>query len=125
MNTQELNELIAQAKSTLITGEPKATKEDKKQVEVADAILANELLAERQHLHDQIKELNARKSEIDDIIKDAIGKNDELTIKGAVVATIARWRQTELVKDFIEENFPLKDYPEMYRRSSRSRLDIK
>lgn len=125
MTTQELKDLIAQAKSTLITGEPKETKESKKQVEAVDPILANELLAERQSLHDQIKELTARKSEIDDIIKDAIGKNDELTIKGAVVATMARWRQTELVKDFIEENFPLKDYPEMYRRSSRSRLDIK
>lgn len=125
MTSEQLTDLIAKAKDTLITGEAKATKEDKKQVEAADPILANELLAERQHLHDQIKELNARKAEIDDIIKDAIGKNDELTIRGAVVATISRWRQTELVKDFIEENFPIKDYPEMYKRSSRSRLDIK
>lgn len=125
MTTQELKDLIAQAKSTLITGEPKATKEDAKQVEAVDPILANELLAERQSLHDQIKELTARKSEIDDIIKDAIGKNDELTVNGATVASMTRWRQTELVKEFIEENFPLKDYPEMYKRVSRSRLDIR
>jgi predicted phage-related endonuclease len=125
MTTEQMNDLIARAKDTLITGEPKATKDETKQVEAADPILANELLAERQHLHDQIKELTARKSEIDDILKDAIGKNDELTVNGSTVASMTRWRQTELVKDFIEENFPIKDYPEMYKRVSRSRLDIR
>jgi hypothetical protein len=120
-----MNDLIARAKDVLITGEPKATKDDAKQVEATDPILANELLAERQSLHDQIKELTARKSAIDDILKDAIGKNDELTVNGSVVATMTRWRQTDLVKEFIEDNFPIKDYPEMYKRSARSRLDIR
>jgi len=125
MTTEQMNDLIARAKDVLITGEPKATKDDAKQVEATDPILANELLAERQSLHDQIKELTARKSAIDDILKDAIGKNDELTVNGSTVASMTRWRQTELVKEFIEENFPLKDYPEMYKRVSRSRLDIR
>ena len=123
--TQALDELIAKAKDTLITGKPKATVDDRKAVEAADAILANELLAERSHIDDQIKELTARKKAIDDIIKDAIGKDDVLLVNGAEVASISRWRETGLNSEFIKENFPVADYPEMFTRTSKSRLNIK
>lgn len=116
--------LVQQAKEKLITGAPKATKEDKNAVEAADAVLANELLAERQSIADQIKELTARKAEIENIIKDAIGTKDILTVHGAKVASIARWRETAINSDVVKENFPLLDYPELYKRSSKSRLTI-
>lgn len=116
--------LVQEAKAKLITGAPKATKEDKNAVEATDPILANELLAERQKLADEIKELTARKTEIENIIKDAIGTKDVLTIFGAKVASIARWRETSINSDVVKENFPLLDYPELYKRSSKSRLTI-
>lgn len=116
--------LVAEAKQKLITGAPKATKEDKNAVEATDPILANELLAERQKLADEIKELTARKTEIENIIKDAIGTKDVLTVFGAKVASIARWRETSINTDVVKENFPLLDYPELYKRSSKSRLTI-
>jgi hypothetical protein len=118
------NQLIADAKEKLITGTPKATKENKNAIEATDPILANELLAERQSIADQIKFLTARKGEIEDIIKDAIGKKDELHIHGAKVASIARWRETAVATDVVKENFPLLDYPELYKRSDKSRLTI-
>lgn len=120
----EYQNLVAEAKQKLITGAPKATKEDKNAVEAADAVLANELLAERQLIADQIKELTSRKVEIENIIKDAIGTKDLLTIHGAKVASIARWRETSVNTDLVKENFPLLDYPELYKRSSKSRLTI-
>lgn len=116
--------LVQEAKQKLITGAPKATKEDKNAVEATDPILANELLAERQKIADEIKELTARKTEIENIIKDAIGTKDVLTIFGAKVASIARWRETSINSDVVKENFPLLDYPELYKRSSKSRLTI-
>jgi hypothetical protein len=122
--TDKYNQLIADAKEKLITGTPKATKENKNAIEATDPILANELLAERQSVADQIKFLTARKSEIEDIIKDAIGKKDELHIHGAKVASIARWRETAVATDVVKENFPLLDYPELYKRSDKSRLTI-
>jgi hypothetical protein len=122
--SDKYNQLIADAKEKLITGTPKATKENKNIVEANDPILANELLAERQSIADQIKFLTARKSEIEDIIKDAIGKKDELHIHGAKVASIARWRETAVATDVVKENFPLLDYPELYKRSDKSRLTI-
>jgi predicted phage-related endonuclease len=81
-------------------------------------------LAERQSIAEQIKFLTARKSEIEDIIKDAIGKKDELHIHGAKVASIARWRETAVATDVVKESFPLVDYPELYKRSDKSRLTI-
>lgn len=118
------DQLIADAKDKLITGTPKATKENKNAIEATDPILANELLAERQSIADQIKFLTARKSEIEDIIKDAIGKKDELLVFGAKVASIARCRETAVATDVVKENFPLLDYPELYKRSDKSRLTI-
>ena len=108
----------------MITGTPKATKENKNAVEAADPILANELLAERQSIADEIKLLTARKTAIEDIIKDAIGSKDELHIHGAKVATMSRWRETAVATDVVKENFPLLDYPELYKRSNKSRLTI-
>ena len=122
--SDKYNQLIADAKEKLITGTPKATKENKNIVEATDPILANELLAERQSIADQIKFLTARKNEIEDIIKDAIGKKDELHIHGAKVASIARWRETAVATDVVKESFPLVDYPELYKRSDKSRLTI-
>jgi hypothetical protein len=122
--SDKYNQLIADAKEKLITGTPKATKENKNIIEATDPILANELLAERQSIADQIKFLTARKNEIEDIIKDAIGKKDELHVHGAKVASIARWRETAVATDVVKENFPLVDYPELYKRSDKSRLTI-
>ena len=122
--SDKYNQLIADAKDKLITGTPKATKENKNAIEATDPILANELLAERQSIADQIKFLTARKSEIEDIIKDAIGKKDELLVFGAKVASIARWRETAVATDVVKESFPLVDYPELYKRSDKSRLTI-
>ena len=118
------NQLVADAKAKLITGTPKATKENKNAVEAADPILANELLAERQSIADEIKLLTARKTAIEDIIKDAIGSKDELHIHGAKVATMSRWGETAVATDVVKENFPLLDYPELYKRSNKSRLTI-
>lgn len=117
-------ELVAKAKAALITGEPKATKIEKNEVEAADAILANELLAERASLDDQIKLLKARKDEIENIIKDAIGKKEILLVNGAKVATISRWRETSVQTQVVKDNFPVADYPELYKRVDKSRLTI-
>lgn len=122
--SKEYNQLIAEAKAELITGTPKATKENKNAVETANPTLTNELLAERQDIVDQIKVLTTRKTQIEDIIKDAIGNKDELLVYGAKVASIARWRETAVATDVVKENFPLLDYPELYKRSNKSRLTI-
>lgn len=116
--------LIERATAALVS-KPVATKTTTKQVEAADPIIANELLAQRSEIADAIKELTKQKEAIDAIIKDAIGKADELVVNGAVVATISRWRETGLNKDFIMENFPVVDYAEMYVRTTRERLNIK
>jgi hypothetical protein len=122
--SDKYEQLVADAKAKLITGAPKATKENKNAIEATDPILANELLAERQGIVDEIKMLTARKTAIEDIIKDAIGAKDELHIHGAKVASIARWRETAVQTDVVKETFPLMDYPELYKRSSKSRLTI-
>jgi hypothetical protein len=122
--SDKYEQLVADAKAKLITGAPKATKENKNAIEATDPILANELLAERQGIVDEIKMLTARKGAIEDIIKDAIGTKDELHIHGAKVASIARWRETAVQTDVVKETFPLVDYPELYKRSSKSRLTI-
>jgi hypothetical protein len=122
--SDKYDQLVADAKAKLITGAPKATKENKNAIEATDPILANELLAERQGIVDEIKMLTARKTAIEDIIKDAIGAKDELHIHGAKVASIARWRETAVQTDVVKETFPLVDYPELYKRSSKTRLTI-
>lgn len=122
--SDKYEQLVADAKAKLITGAPKATKENKNAIEATDPILANELLAERQGIVDEIKMLTARKNAIEDIIKDVIGSKDELHIHGAKVASIARWRETAVATDVVKENFPLLDYPELYKRSNKSRLTI-
>jgi len=117
-------ELIAQAKAVLITGKPKATKENKNAVEVADAVLANELMAELAKVQEDMKFLKAREDEIKAIIRDAIGDKDELLIHGAKVASISRWRETAVQTDKVKELFPLVDYPEIYKRTDKTRLNI-
>ena len=116
-------DLIAEAKEALVTT-PKATKEDTSLVEASDPILANELLARRVALVEQIKLLSAEKAEIENIIKDAIGKKDSLTIHGAKVATISRWRETRVLTDVVKEMLPVLDYPELYKRESKSKLTV-
>ena len=120
--TQE--ELIAQAKAVLITGKPKATKENKNAIEAADPVLANELMAELAKVQDDMKYLKAREDEIKAIIRDAIGEKDELHIHGAKVASISRWRETSVQTDAVKELFPLVDYPEIYKRTDKTRLNI-
>jgi hypothetical protein len=117
-------ELIAQAKAVLITGKPKATKENKNAIEVADAVLANELMAELAKVQEDMKFLKAREDEIKAIIRDAIGDKDELLIHGAKVASISRWRETSVQTDKVKELFPLVDYPEIYKRTDKTRLNI-
>lgn len=116
-------DLLAEAKDALVTT-PKATKADTSLVEASDPILANELLARRVALVEQIKLLTAEKTEIENIIKDAIGKKDSLTIHGAKVATISRWRETRVLTDVVKEMLPVLDYPELYKRDSKSKLTI-
>jgi hypothetical protein len=68
--------------------------------------------------------LTAEKVEIENIIKDAIGKKDSLTIHGAKVATISRWRETRVLTDVVREMLPVLDYPELYKRESKSKLTV-
>ena len=118
------DELVAEAKEQLISGKPKATKENSKAIEASDPILANELFAELAKVQDDMKFLKARETELKDIIRDAIGDKDELHIHGAKVASISRWRETSVQTDVVKEHFPVVDYPELYKRSSKTRLNI-
>lgn len=122
MSTKE-RELIDAAKAKLVS-KPKETKSKSKVVEPADPLLANELLAKRSSVYDAKKRLEAELAEIDAIIKDMIGSNDELHIHGAKVASIARWREQSLITDKVKETFPLVDYPELYKATSKSRLTV-
>jgi hypothetical protein len=117
-------ELIAQAKAVLISGKPKATKANSKAVEATDPVLANELFAELNKVQEDMKYLKAREQEIKDIIRDAIADKDELHIHGAKVASISRWRETAVQTDVVKELFPLLDYPEIYKRTDKTRLNI-
>lgn len=118
------DQLVAEAKAVLITGKPKATKENKNAIEAADPVLANELFAELGKIQDDMKFLKAREDEIKAIIRDAIGEKDELHIHGAKVASISRWRETAVQTDVVKELFPLIDYPEIYKRTDKTRLNI-
>jgi hypothetical protein len=122
MRTHE--ELVAEAKAKLITGKPKATKENKNAIEATDPILANELMAELAKIQDDMKFLKAREDEIKAVIRDAIGEKDELHIYGAKVASISRWRETSVQTDVVKELFPLIDFPEVYKRTDKTRLNI-
>ena len=117
-------QLVAEAKDKLISGKPKATKENNKAIEAADPILANELFAELAKVQEDMKFLKAREAELKDVIRDAIGDKDELHIHGAKVASISRWRETSVQTDVVKEHFPVVDYPELYKRSSKTRLNI-
>jgi phage shock protein A len=116
-------ELIDQAKAALVA-KPKESKSKTKVAEPTDATLANELLAKRSSVYDAKKKLEAELAEIDAIIKDMIGSNDELQIHGAKVASIARWREQSLITDKVKETFPLVEYPELYKATSKSRLTV-
>jgi predicted phage-related endonuclease len=116
-------ELIEAAKATIT--QPKATKVNPKAVEADNPSLVNELLARRSTIADQMKELDAEKKEIDNIIRDLIGKKDILTVHGAEVASISRWRETQIVSEVVKEMFPVVDYPELYQRKDQTRLNIK
>jgi phage shock protein A len=116
-------QLLDEAKAKLVT-KAKETKETTKSVEAIDPALANELLAKRSAIYDAKKKLEADLTEIDAIIKDMIGSADQLTIHGAKVASIARWRETALITDSVKATFPVAEYPELYKRTSKSRLTI-
>lgn len=118
-------ELVAKAKATLIT-KPKATKENPKAIEASDPTLINELLAERQHLADEVKLLTARKEEIDAVFKDIIADKNELLVHGAKVASIIREKDSIVVNtDEVKDEFPFEQYPTLYKkRKGATRLYI-
>lgn len=115
--------LIEEAKAKLVA-KPKASKSTVKVVEPADPVLANELLARRQELYDAERRLKAERDEIEAIIKDMIGSADELHVHGAKVASIARWRETSLITDTVKLQFPVAEFPELYKKSDKSRLTV-
>ena len=122
---KEFEALVAEAKAKLIAGRAVVQPEsDRLAVEAEDAVMANELLAERSAIEDEIKLLDARKKAIDGIIRTAIGEADELLVHGAKVATVSRWRETRVVSDAVKELFPVVDFPELYKREDKSRLTI-
>jgi predicted phage-related endonuclease len=114
------DELVAKAKATLIT-KPKATKANPKAVEASDPILINELLAERSELSDAIKQAEARKTEIENVIKDIIGDKEELLVHGAKVAFITRTKPSIAVDTAeVKEQFPFSEYPTLYKKNKGS-----
>lgn len=116
-------DLINEAKAKLVV-KAKESKSSKKQVEAADPILMNELLARRSEVYDAAKRLKDELAEIDAIIKDAIGSAEELTVHGGKVASISRWREMGLITDKVKELFPLEQCPEIYKATSKSRLTV-
>jgi len=123
MTTAADRKLIDEAKAKLVT-KAKESKSTVKSVEALDAIMANELLAKRSEIYDAKKALVEQLAEIDAVIKDMIGSSDELTVNGSKVASIARWRETALITDVVKSTFPLIEYPELYKRSAKSRLTV-
>jgi|SRR6056300_300724 len=122
-NTTTDRKLLDEAKAKLVT-KAKESKSSAKSVEATDANLANELLAKRGEIYDAKKKLTDELAEIDAIIKDMIGSADQLTIHGAKVASIARWRETSLITDTVKTTFPVAEYPELYKRTSKTRLTV-
>lgn len=123
METSTTRDLIDEAKSKLVS-KAKESKAKVKIAEPSDPTLANELLAKRSSLYDAKKRLEDELKEVDAIIKDMIGTNDELHIHGAKVASMARWRETSLVTDTVKETFPITEYPELYKRINKTRLTV-
>ena len=123
MTTTETRTLIEEAKSKLIE-KPKATKVSKKTIESPEPALVNSLLAQLSELQGEMKQLKAQEDEIKAVIKDIIGSAEELHVHGAKVASISRWRETSLITDKVKETFPLVEYPELYKASTKSRLNI-
>lgn len=123
METTTTRGLIDEAKAKLVS-KPKESKAKVKAVEPTDPTLANELLAKRSSLYDAKKRLEDELKEVDAIIKDMIGTNDELHIHGAKVASMARWRETSLITDTVKETFPIAEYPELYKRINKTRLTV-
>jgi len=123
METTTTRDLIDEAKVKLVS-KPKESKAKVKAVEPSDPTLANELLAKRSSLYDAKKRLEDELKEVDAIIKDMIGSNDELHIHGAKVASMARWRETSLITDTVKETFPIAEYPELYKRINKTRLTV-
>jgi hypothetical protein len=123
MTTTEIRTLIEEAKSKLIE-KPKATKVNKKTIESAEPELVNSLLAQLSDIQIGMKQLKAQEDEIKAVIKDIIGSAEELHVHGAKVASISRWRETSLITDTVKETFPLVEYPELYKASTKSRLNI-
>lgn len=123
INPTATRKLIDEAKAKLIE-KPKATKASKKVVDASDPALVNSLLAELSMVQDQMKQLKAQEDEIKDVIRDIIGQAEELHVHGAKVASISRWREQALITDKVKETFPLVDYPELYKASTKSRLNI-
>jgi len=122
-NTTTDRQLLDDAKAKLVT-KAKESKSSTKSVEATDATLANELLAKRGEIYDAKKKLTDELAEIDAIIKDMIGSADQLTIHGAKVASMARWRETALITDTVKTTFPVAEYPELYKRTSKTRLTV-
>lgn len=123
MTTTTDRKLIDDAKAKLVT-KAKESKTTTKSAEALDPTLANELMAKRSEIYDAKKKLTDELAEIDAVIKDMIGTADELTIHGAKVASIARWRETSLITETVKATFPVADYPELYKRTSKSRLTV-
>ncbi len=123
MTTTEIRTLIEEAKSKLIE-KPKATKVNKKTIESAEPELVNSLLAQLSDIQIGMKQLKAQEDEIKAVIKDIIGSAEELHVHGAKVASISRWREQSLITDTVKETFPLVEYPELYKASTKSRLNI-
>lgn len=123
MSNTDTRALIDEAKAKLVS-KPKESKSKAKTIEATDPATANALLAQRSELYDAKKKLEAQVAEIDSIIKDMIGNNDELHIHGAKVASIARWKETSLITDKVKELFPLTEYPDIYKRIAKSRMTI-
>ena len=123
MTTTETRTLIDQAKAELIS-KPKATKPNKKVVDATDPALVNSLLAQLSEIQTAAKQLKAQEDEIKDILRDVIGQAEELHVHGAKVASITRWRETGLITEKVKETFPLVEYPELYKATSKSRLNI-
>ena len=121
--TTETRTLIEEAKAKLIE-KPKATKVNKKTIESAEPELVNSLLAQLSDIQIGMKQLKAQEDEIKAVIKDIIGSAEELHVHGAKVASISRWREQSLITDTVKETFPLVEYPELYKASTKSRLNI-
>ena len=84
----------------------------------------NELLAKRSSLQDSKKKILEELTTIDTYIKETIGSDDQLTVNGGKVASIARWIETSIVTEEVKISFPIATYPELYKKTEKSRLTV-